>query len=108
MRAALGRSRGACDHAAMTTTVDDAPAQQRYEVRVDGTLAGFADYVDRDGVRHFTHTEIFPDFGGQGIGSALIRGALDAVRARGATLVPECSFVADYIAKHPDDADLVA
>lgn len=83
-------------------------SQSRYEAHVDGTLAGFADYV-LDGDRIvFTHTEVDDAFEGQGVGSALARTALDDVRARGThRVVPQCPFIAGWIDKHPDYADLV-
>ena len=92
----------------MPTEVHDAPDRKRYEVTVDGTLAGFAVYRDLDGgPRVFTHTEVFPEFEGQGVGSALARGALDDVRASERTLVPQCPFIEAYIHDHPDYGDLV-
>ena len=43
-----------------------------------------------------------------GIGSALVRGALEAARARGLKVKPRCSFVRAVIAKHPEFHDLLA
>lgn len=91
----------------MTTDVHDAPDRSRYEVTVDGTLAGFAEYRDQDGARVFTHTEVFDAFEGQGVGSALARGALDDVRASGRRLVALCPFVAGYLERHDQYAGLV-
>ena len=62
--------------------VTDVPDQHRYEVRLDGELAGFAVYHRRGGRIYLVHTEIDPAFEGKGIGSALARGVLDAERAR--------------------------
>ncbi len=45
---------------------------------------------------------------GQGVGSKLVRGVLDALRAEGAKVVPRCEFVAAYIARHPEYRDLLA
>ena len=78
----------------MTTEVLDVPARSRYEVTVDGELAGFAEYRPVDGARVFTHTEVFDAYEGKGVGSALARGALDDVRARGRRLVALCPFIA--------------
>src|ERR687891_653615 len=92
----------------MPTEVHDAPDRKRYEVTVDGTLAGFAVYRDLDGgPRVFTHTEVFPEFEGRGVGSALARGALDDVRASERTLVARCPFISGYIERHPDYTDLL-
>lgn len=83
----------------------------RYEVRVDGELAGFADaHLEGDGagggVVVVPHTEVDPAFGGRGLGSALVRGLLEDVRERGLRVRPLCSFVAAYLDKHPEHADL--
>ena len=88
--------------------VQDNPAEARVEARVDGELAGFAAYVDREATRVFTHTEVDPAYGGQGVGGAIARGALDGARASGRSVVPLCPFIKGWIEKHPDYADLVA
>lgn len=91
----------------MSTDVRDAPDEQRYEITVDGTLAGFAVYR-LDGDRTvFVHTEISPDFGGRGLGNTLAAGALDDVRSRGRRAVPICPFIAAFIGRHPEYQDLV-
>lgn len=91
----------------MSTEVADVPARTRYEVTVDGELAGFAEYRDVDGARVFTHTEVLDRFEGKGMGSALAAGALDHVRASGRRLVARCPFIADYLRRHDGYADLV-
>jgi predicted GNAT family acetyltransferase len=83
-------------------------AQHRYEAHVDGALAGFADYQLTDELVVFTHTEVDPAFEGQGVGSAIARGALDDVRDSGVRKVlPLCPFIAGWIARHPDYQPLV-
>lgn len=85
------------------------PDESRYEAWLDGRLAGFADYELPDGRIVFTHTEVDEAFEGQGVGSALARGALDDVRRVGGRGVePRCRFIRGWIDKHPDYADLVA
>jgi predicted GNAT family acetyltransferase len=86
--------------------VDDRE-KRRFEIRVDGELAGFADYSRRGGRLIFRHTEIDDAFEGRGLGSKLAQGALDAARAGGEAVVPLCPFVASYIEKHPEYEDLV-
>ncbi|MEV4825217.1 GNAT family N-acetyltransferase [Micromonospora sp. NPDC049275] len=92
----------------MSTLVEDNPAKNRFEILVDDALAGFTAYVPRGEVLVFTHTEVDRGFQGKGVGSVLIRGTLDQVRARGGRVVPQCPFVAAFIDKHPEYADLVA
>jgi uncharacterized protein len=91
----------------MSTEVRDAPEADRYEVRVDGALAGFAEYRRRPGLIAFTHTEIDDRFEGQGLASALVRHALGAARAEGLAVLPFCPFVNGYVERHPEFADLV-
>lgn len=78
----------------------------RFELRVDGELVGFADYQVRGDRMVFDHTEIDPASGGRGYGGVLVRAALDDVRTQGLKAVPACSFVDDYINRHPEYADL--
>src|SRR6476620_2774463 len=87
--------------------VTDVPDMHRFEVRLDGELAGFAVYHRRGGRIYLVHTEIDPAFEGQGLGSALARGVLDAERTIGEPVVPLCPFMRSYIDRHPDDAALV-
>jgi uncharacterized protein len=86
--------------------VDDADAG-RFELRVGDEVAGFVEYSEEHGALAFTHTVVEPQHEGQGIGSALARGALDAARRRGRAVLPHCPFVRSWISKHPDHLDLV-
>ena len=73
-----------------------------------GRLAGLAQYRLTDpGLIVFIHTEIDDAFEGRGLGSILVRAALDAARSRGLAVRPDCPFVRGYIARHPEYLDLV-
>ena len=87
--------------------ITDNPDQHRYEIRVDDELAGFVQYRRRPGLIAFIHTEIDQRFEGQGLGSELIRGALDAARSEGIAVLPFCPFVNSFIERHPEYASLV-
>jgi len=87
--------------------VTEAPDRRRFEVRVGGVLAGFSRYEVRDGAYAFLHTEIDPAFEGQGLGSRLIRVALEEMRRRGTAVLPYCPFVRSFIESHHDYLDLV-
>ncbi|MCZ2857507.1 GNAT family N-acetyltransferase [Blastococcus sp. VKM Ac-2987] len=89
------------------TTVVDRPETGRFEALVDGKVAGLAEYRRRGSSVAFTHTVVDPEFEGRGVGSALARGALDAVREEGASVLPFCPFIRSWIQRHPDYADLV-
>ncbi len=82
--------------------------RSRYELTVDGDLVGIADFLVDDGRVVLPHTEISGRLRGQGLGAVLVRGALDDIRSRGRSVVPQCWYVADFIEAHPEYADLVA
>lgn len=90
----------------MGEVTDDA-AQHRYTITVDGTIGGYIEYHDRGEQRVLVHTVVDDRFEGQGVGSKLVRGALDDVRRRGLGVVPTCPFVRSYLERHPDYVDLV-
>ncbi|TNC26524.1 GNAT family N-acetyltransferase [Amycolatopsis alkalitolerans] len=80
--------------------------KSRYEISVDGQVAGYAQYADRGDQRVFYHTKIADEFGGRGLSAQLISEALAQVRASGKRVVAVCPFVAAYLRKHPDEADI--
>jgi predicted GNAT family acetyltransferase len=82
-------------------------ARNRYEFDVEGGEA-LAFYRLVDGVMTITHTEVPADLRGRGLGSQMMRAVLQDVRAQGLKVVPRCPFVADYIRRHPEFADLLA
>jgi uncharacterized protein len=86
-------------------TVSDDREKSRFEaVDESGVVAGFAAYR-REGDRVvFTHTEVDDAFEGRGVGSVLVRTALDAVREEGLRVVAECPFVRSYVERHPEYA----
>jgi predicted GNAT family acetyltransferase len=90
----------------MMSDVVNNTAKQRYELAVDGHIAATY-YRITGGLITFVHTEVPPELGGKGIGSRLIKGALDQVRAGGLKVIAQCPFVKAYIEKHPDYADLL-
>jgi predicted GNAT family acetyltransferase len=87
--------------------ITDHPERSRFEVTLDGQLAGFADYRRVGGNLEFTHTKVDDRFEGRGIGSALIRYALDAARQQTMGVLPRCPFVRSYIERHGDYLALV-
>jgi predicted GNAT family acetyltransferase len=90
-----------------TVAIADNPDQRRYEIRVDGELAGFAQYKAKPGQIAFTHTEIDDRFEGQGLGGKLVAFALGGARERGLAVLPFCPFVKAYIQRHREYEDLV-
>jgi len=72
--------------------------QNRYDILVDGQLAGFSEFEeDAEGRLVFPHTEIDPAYGGRGLGTKLVAAAMEDEAARGDVVVPECPFVVRYL-----------
>ena len=86
--------------------VEDHPEQGQFHLQVAGQTA-FIAYRVVDGAVMMTHTEVPESLEGQGVGSALVGGALDQLRERGQQLIPMCPFVAAYLQRHREYVDLV-
>jgi uncharacterized protein len=91
----------------MDLRVVDNPAASRFELWVGATRSGVIKYRSEPGALLLLHTEVDPAFGGQGLGSKLVAGALDDLRSRGLKLVPLCPFVRSYLRHHREYADLI-
>jgi predicted GNAT family acetyltransferase len=90
----------------MPAEVRDNTHLRRYETVLDGATAFVA--YERDGGRIvFTHTEVPPHLAGRGVGSALVRAALDAARRERLEVVARCEFVASFVRHHAAYQDLL-
>ena len=89
------------------TEVRDNPKRLRYEIVVDGEVAGFLQYNMRGGRLILVHTEVDESRAGHGLAGKLVAAALDDIRKRGLRIVPVCPFVEGYIERHPEYDDLV-
>ena len=89
-----------------TDNFTDNTARSRYELEVDGEIA-FIDHEGEGDAVAFMHTEVPKSMAGKGIGSKLVRGALDDARRRGLKVVPRCTFVREYVERHPEYQDIV-
>ncbi|MFF2373721.1 GNAT family N-acetyltransferase [Streptomyces xiamenensis] len=89
-----------------TRVVERVDAEDRYAILVDGRRAGFTAYRDLDAQRVFYHTEIDGAFAGQGLGPQLVQQALADVRASGMRIVPVCPYVAKFLKRHDEFADI--
>ena len=93
---------------APVSEVTDDPAGSRFEMASGGAVA-FVAYERAGGGRVAPlHTEVPAALSGQGVGSKLVRGVLDALRAEGAKVVPRCEFMAAHVERHPEYRDLLA
>jgi predicted GNAT family acetyltransferase len=85
----------------------DAAERGRYEAHLDGQLAGVLEYIVKRGRIALVHTEVRPNYEGQGVGSALVRFALDDARRRVLRVVAICPYVQDHLTRHPEFDDIV-
>ena len=91
----------------VTAIVQDNPAENRYEVHVDGELAGFATYHLSGPRITLIHTEVDDAYEGQGIAKLLAEYVLDAARDSGLQVIPKCPFMSRYIRETREYVDLV-
>jgi uncharacterized protein len=87
--------------------VRDNKALHRFELDADGQVA-FALYRETPRAVIITHTETPRALRGRGIGSELVKGALEMIRADGRGVIAGCGFVIDYLNRHPEYRDMVA
>lgn len=92
----------------MATRIVHTPESGRYELFIDDVLAGYSEYVERNGVRDFNHTVTLPEFRGRGVAGEVTEYAMSDTRAAGATVLASCSYVDHYLDSHPEFADLRA
>lgn len=87
-------------------TVERNDERHRYEILVDGKRAGLTAYRDHDARRVFFHTEIDDAYAGRGLAGQLVQQALADVRGLGMRIVPVCPYVAKFLKKHEEFADI--
>jgi len=89
------------------TTVTHNAAAQRFELTVDGLLCE-ATYRLNEGVMWMNHTGVPPALEGRGLASQLVAAAVAHARQHGLKIKPVCSYVAVWMRRHPETADLLA
>jgi hypothetical protein len=77
------------------------PDHRRYEMNVAGQVA-FINYRREGKIIALTHAEVPAALNGRGIGSALVRGTLEQIKAAGDQVRALCPFIAAYIERHPE------
>ena len=87
-----------------TVTVRRDPQQEAFEIRTQADeVAGHAYFRTRGEERIFHHTVVGEEFGGRGVGTALVRGAVESTRAEGVQIVAVCPMVKGFLEKRPDE-----
>ncbi len=79
---------------------------KRFETSIDDKI-GYISYQERGDTLVYDHTIVPDALGGHGVGSALVKHALDYARAHDKKVVSQCSFVSSYISKHPEYQSIV-
>jgi predicted GNAT family acetyltransferase len=88
-------------------TVTDNPNEGRFELWVDGRLAGVSEYRPAGESLIVSHTEINREFEGRGLAGLLVREMLEELRRRGTTVIPLCDFTTEFIRRNPELVDVV-
>lgn len=88
-------------------TVRDNTESRCYDALLAGEVVGTLIYEHNGPRLVFTHTIIEPQYRKKGIGTKLVQGALDDVRAKGETVTNYCGFVSTFVKAHPEYADLI-
>lgn len=90
-----------------TETVTRQQGPDRFEITSEGQVAGFLQFVDEGQQRILFHTEVGKEFGGRGLAGVLVREALEQTRTEGLRAVAMCPYVAAFVKKNEEFADLV-
>jgi uncharacterized protein len=90
-----------------TLVIENNGAKSRYEAKQNGEVVGFADYRPIGTSLMFSHTEVNEDLEGKGVGTTLIRFALEDTRAQNMTALPMCPFVKIFIQRHEEFIEVV-
>ena len=93
--------------AADTIVVTNDPTGRTYQATLNGEVAGTLIYEVEGSRVVLTHTIVEPSDREHGVGSALVRQALDDLRREGKTATVMCPFVNDFITHNPEYGDLV-
>ena len=91
----------------MELSIDHNLAGCRFQTRAEGHLA-YLDYEYKGKTLTLVHTEVPETLAGKGVGSKLAKAALEFARKEGLQVIAECSFIASYIARHPEYQPLLS
>lgn len=86
--------------------ITDNTARCRFELVEEGKLA-FADYHLNGNLLILPHVEADPELRGKGAAGRLMAAVLELARERGWRVRPVCGYAAAYIARHPEQTDLL-
>jgi len=78
----------------------------RFEIEREGSVASL-EYALAGPILELIHTEVPESMRGTGAGSSLVESALQWAREHKVKIDVVCPFVAEYLSKHPEYADLL-
>ncbi|MET0725694.1 MAG: GNAT family N-acetyltransferase [Leifsonia sp.] len=79
----------------------------RYEISIDGEIAGYSEFRRIPGGIVVTHTQTLRAYKGQGVATRLVEWMLADARERGERVVPKCPFVLEYLETHHQFDDII-
>ena len=80
-------------------------AENRFETWIEGQLSKL-DYLEDGDTIVMTHVGVYPEHREQGIAGKLTRVALEYAREKSLRVIPMCPYIASYIHKNPQYAEL--
>ncbi len=83
-------------------------AKKRYELHVDGNIAFVEYFLIKNEKAYLVHTEVPKELSGMKIGFELVQKVLDDLADKNIQVVPICPFVAAFIKRHKEYANLVS
>ncbi|MEX8504953.1 GNAT family N-acetyltransferase [Leptothrix ochracea] len=92
--------------ASLAPSIQHDTQRQRFTAEVAG-LTCIATYQRRGHHIVMDHTGVPAELQGQGLAALLVQAALDWARQEGLKVVPQCSYVAVYMRRHPATHDLL-
>lgn len=93
------------DATAMPSVTHDA-GRKRFEMRVAVGPPAFLSYAHEGDRVVFAHTEVPEELRGRGLAAILVRSALEEARRRRWTIEARCDYVATFIRRNPEFADM--
>lgn len=79
----------------------------RLEGWLDNVHVGLIDVInERPGVWNIVHTEVFPEYEGQGYGRRLVRASVEWARSHGGHLRASCPYARKLLDRTPEYADV--
>ncbi len=83
----------------MDVMIENNKEQNRFQAKV-GNSSAFLEYELTEGTIVLLHTEVPKELEGKGLGSKVVKAALEYAERQDLKVIPTCPFVSRYIEKH--------